>query len=129
MNKWQQKYLIRFILGMLGYAILLALSFGLVGDGRVDNPWLAALVALLPIAPFLNAIAAIIHNVRSQDELKQRIHLEAVLVTTLITGSVTISYGLLETTQLVPHLPIVFIAPFMIFVWGFATIIISHRYN
>ncbi len=129
MKRWERKYLVRFILGMVGYSILLPLSLILVGDGRVEQPWLAVLVTLLPIAPFLNAMTAVIHNVRSQDELYKRIHLEAVLVTTLLTGAVTFSYGLLEASELVPPLPTVFIAPFMIFVWGIANIVISRRYN
>lgn len=129
MKSWERKYLVRFILGMVGYSILLPLSLILVGDGRIEQPWLAALVTLLPIAPFLNAMMAIIHNVRSQDELYRRIHLEAVLVTTLLTGAITFSYGLLEASELVPPLPTVFIAPFMIFVWGIANTIISRRYN
>lgn len=129
MKRWERKYLVRFILGMVGYSILLPLSLILVGDGRVEQPWLAVLVTLLPIAPFLNAMTAVIHNVRSQDELYRQIHLEAVLVTTLLTGAVTFSYGLLEASELVPPLPTVFIAPFMIFVWGIANIIISRRYN
>ncbi len=129
MKSWERKYLVRFILGMVGYSILLPLSLILVGDGRIEQPWLAVLVTLLPIAPFLNAMMAVIHNARSQDELYRRIHLEAVLVTTLLTGAITFSYGLLEASELVPPLPTVFIAPFMIFVWGIANTIISRRYN
>lgn len=129
MKNWERKYLVRFILGMVGYSILLPLSLILVGDGRVEQPWLAILVTLLPIAPFLNAMTALIHNVRSQDEMQRRIHLEAVLVTTLLTGAITFSYGLLEASELVPPLPTVFIAPFMIAVWGISNAIISRRYD
>lgn len=129
MKGWQRKYLIRFILGMAGYSILLPISLILVGNGRVQQPWLAVMVTLLPIAPFLNAMTALIHNVRSQDEMQQRIHLEAVLVTALLTGALTFSYGLLEVSELVPPLPTFMIAPFMILVWGIANIVISRRYN
>jgi hypothetical protein len=129
MTSWQRKYLVRFILGMVGYSILLPLSLILVGDGRIDQPWLAILVTLLPIAPFLNAMTAVLHNVRDRDELQRRIHLEAILVTALLTGAITFSYGLLEATELVPPLPTVFIAPFMIAVWGIANLVISRRYN
>ena len=129
MKNWNRKYLIRFIMGMVGYSILLPLSLIVVGDGRVEQPWLAVLVALLPIAPFVNAMTALMHNVREQDELQRRIHLEAVLVTTLLTGAVTFSYGLLEASELVPPLPTVFIAPFMIAVWGITHTVISRRYD
>ena len=129
MKNWERKYLVRFILGMAGYSILLPLSLILVADGRVEQTWLAVMIALLPIAPFLNAMTALIHNVRSQDEMQRRIQLEAVLVTALLTGAVTFSYGLLEASELVPPFPTVMIAPFMIFVWGIANIVISRRYN
>ncbi|MCB8950260.1 MAG: hypothetical protein H6653_19815 [Ardenticatenaceae bacterium] len=129
MKNWNRKYLIRFIMGMVGYSILLPLSLIVVGDGRVEQPWLAVLVALLPIAPFVNAMTAVLHNVREQDELQRRIHLEAVLVTTLLTGAVTFSYGLLEASELVPPLPTLFIAPFMIAVWGITHTVISRRYD
>lgn len=129
MKRWERKYFIRFLSGMVGYSILLPISLIVVGDGRVEQPWLAILVALLPIVPFLNAMTAIVQNVRSQDELFRRIHLEAMLVTALLTGAITFSYGLLETTGLVPPLPTVFIAPAMISIWGIANAIISRRYN
>ena len=129
MNRWNKRYLLRFILGMAGYSILLPISLIVVGDGRVEQPWLAVLVALMPVAPFLNAMTAVMHNVRSQDELFRQIQLEAVLVTTLLIGALTFSYGLLETTGLVPPLPTVFIAPMMIAIWGVANVVISRRYN
>ncbi|WP_420641424.1 hypothetical protein [Candidatus Leptofilum sp.] len=129
MNNWQRKYLIRFITGMAGYSILLPLSLIVADNGRIQQPWLAILIALLPIVPFLNAMTAVVQNVRHQDELHRRIHLEAILVTALLTGAVTFSYGLLEASELVPPLPTVFIAPFMIAVWGIANFIITRRYD
>ncbi|WP_420628588.1 hypothetical protein [Candidatus Leptofilum sp.] len=129
MKNWQRKYLVRFIIGMAGYSILLPISLIVVGGGRVQQPWLAILIALLPIAPFLIAMTATVQNVRHQDEMQHRIHLEAILVTTLLTGAITFSYGLLEALELVPALPTVLIAPFMIVVWGIANRVITRRYD
>lgn len=129
MKNWERKYFLRFISGMVGYSILLPLSLIVAGNGRMEQPWLAVLIALMPIIPFVNAMVAIVQNVRSQDELFRRIHLEAMLITALLTGAVTFSYGLLEASELVPPLPTVFIAPFMIAVWGIANNIIARRYN
>lgn len=129
MNHWERRYLIRFILGMAGYSILLPLSLIVADSERAGQPWLAVLVALMPVAPFLLAMTAVLHNVRSQDELQRRIHLEAILVTTLLTGAITFSYGLLQASELVPPLPTFLIAPFMITVWGIANQLISRRYN
>ncbi|MCA9919658.1 MAG: hypothetical protein KC445_16990 [Anaerolineales bacterium] len=129
MNRWEKRYLIRFILGMVGYSILLPLSIIVAQRESVERPWLAVLVALLPVAPFLNAMTAVLHNVRSQDELFRKIQLEAVLVTALLVGALTFSYGLLEASELVPPLPTVFIAPCMIAVWGIANAAISRHYS
>ena len=129
MKKWERKYLVRFLQGMIGYSILLPLSLIVVGGGRVEQTWLAVLIVLLPMAPFSNAMLALIRNVQSQDELYHRIHLEAVLITALLTGGLSFTYGLLEASELVPPLPTIFIAPFMIFTWGIANVAVSRRYN
>ncbi|MEZ4594123.1 MAG: hypothetical protein R3D55_23725, partial [Chloroflexota bacterium] len=73
MNHWKKRYLVRFLLGMVGYSILLPLSLIVVDSGRAEEPWLAIVVVLLPVIPFLNAMTAVLQNVRSQDELFQRI--------------------------------------------------------
>jgi hypothetical protein len=122
MRNWQRRHLFRFIAGMAGYSILLPLSLIVVGDGRVENPWLAVLVVLMPILPFLNAMSAVVQNARTLDEMQRRIHLEAVLFTALLTGGLTFTYGLLEVNEMVPPLPSVFIAPFMIMVWGISNV-------
>ncbi len=129
MNQWNKRYLTRFILGMTGYSILLPLSLIVADGGNIEQPWLAALVALMPIAPFLLAMTAVLQNMRHQDELQQQIDLQAALVVLLLTGAISFSYGLLEASELVPPLPTVFIAPFMIAVWGIAKLVISRRYN
>lgn len=126
---WQNKYLFRFVSGMAGYAVLIGLLLMLLDKGRLTNGWVAFLVALLPIFPFFNAVTAIIQNMQSQDEMQQRIQLESVMITALLTAGSTLCYGLLEATELVPHIPLFFIAPFMIFVWGIARFAVSRRYS
>jgi hypothetical protein len=119
----------RFIAGMLGYIILLPASLLLLNSERPDNVAVAVVVALIPVLPFLYAMFAVVGNVRRQDEMQRRIHLEAVLITALLTGAATFSYGLLEAAELAPDLSMVFVAPFMIVVWGIANVLISRRYG
>ncbi len=129
MKDSESKHLRRFVAGMLGYVILLPASLLLLNSGRVGNTAVAVIVALLPVLPFLYAMAAVIGNVRQQDEMQRRIHLEAVLITTLLTGAATFSYGLLESAELVPELSMVFVAPFMIALWGITNTLVSRRYG
>lgn len=131
----QGKYGRRFVFGMVGYLILLPVSLLLLrsdflaGRETAVITILAALVAVLPALPFLVIIAALVGGVRAQDEFQQRVNLESVLITALITGGLTFSYGLLESAGLVPPISFIFIAPFMIVVWGAANAVISRRYG
>jgi hypothetical protein len=129
MKEWQQPYLWQFIGGMIGYAILLVISLLVIGSEMVENTAVSILITLIPMLPLLYAIAAVVRNVRQQDELAQRIHLEAILITALITGGITFSYGLLEAASFVPSLPMTVVAPFMIIVWGVANNLISRHYD
>ncbi|HJS28008.1 MAG TPA: hypothetical protein VJ768_00185 [Anaerolineales bacterium] len=128
MNEWERTFRNRFIAGMAGYIAVLPASLLLIGSNRIENLAAVAVVSLLPTLPLIYAMAAVVGNARQQEELKRRIHYEAVLVTALLTGGLTFSYGLLERAEIVPHLPLIIIAPFMIAVWGIAARIISRRY-
>ena len=89
---------------------------------------LAGLLALSLVIPLFYMMAAIVDRVRPQDELIRRINLESVLVTVLLTGGLTFSYGLLQSVELAPDFPLIFIAHFMIMVWGVTNAIIT-RYD
>jgi hypothetical protein len=135
MTGLQGKYGKRFIIGMATYVILLLISLLLLQSSYLSeretavSTIAAVLVALLPIIPFLFVMTAVIGQVRQQDELKKRIHLEAVLITALLTGGLTFSYGLLHANGLVPDLPFIVIAPFMIMVWGATNALVSRWYG
>jgi hypothetical protein len=129
------KYQKRFIVGMLGYLILLPVSLLLLrsepfaGRETLLTAVAAVFIALMPVLPFIYVITAVIGNVRQQDELHQRMNLEAVLITALLTGGLTFSYSLLEASGLVPKLPLTVIAPSMVLIWGAANSYVSRRYG
>lgn len=135
MLRMQGKHGKRFITGMVAYTILLPVSLFLLQSELLAEratavaTIAAVIIALLPVAPFLYAMTAVIGQVRELDELKKRIHLEAVLITAFLTGGLTFSYGLLEASDLVPDLPLIVIAPLMILLWGLANAVVSRRYG
>jgi hypothetical protein len=114
---------------MVGYIILLPASLFIIGSDRIGNQILLIVITLIPVVPLLYAMAGVVQNARQQDEMKRRIHYEAVLVTALLTGGLTFSYGLLERAGIVPPVSLVVIAPFMIVAWGISRFLISHRYD
>jgi hypothetical protein len=135
MADYQGKHRRRFIIGMAAYVILLPLSLLLLQSELLSEretavaALSAVLVALIPVIPFLYVMTAVIGQVRELDEMKKRIHLEAVLITALLTGGLTFSYGLLQSSGFVPDLPLVVIAPFMILIWGAANAVVSRRFE
>lgn len=129
MKGWNKKYLIRFVVAMGVYVLLLPASLFLIESDFIESTAVKWAVVLLPVIPFLFAITAVLHNVRAADELDQKIHLDSILITTLVTGGLTFSYGLLESSELLPHLPTIIIAPAMIGIWGISTAIITRRYR
>lgn len=129
MKDWKRPFLIRFVGGMVGYAILLVAALLAVGSKWVVNTAVSVIVILFPMLPLLYAMTAVVNNIRQQDELIQHIHLESILITALLTGGLTFSYGLLEAAELVPSLPMVIVAPSMILIWGITNNLISRRYR
>ena len=129
MNEWSNPHRRRFIIGMIGYMITVPLAVVLLAGDRIESTVAGVLIALLPVLPFTFAMAGVIGNVRSQDEFQQRVHLEAVLVSALLTGAVTFSVGLLEAAELIPVVSMIWVAPFMIITWGAANALIRRRYQ
>lgn len=128
MKEWKTKYLIQFWGGMIGYMFLIPFSAALISN-QVFGGTMRYIIAILPALPLAIAIHATVRNVRQLDEMQRKIHFESVLASLLLTGGVTFTYGLLETSQLVPHMPNLLVAPMMILFWGAALSLIKRRYD
>lgn len=129
MKNWSAPYARYFVLGMFGYTVTIILAAFLLGGDYIDNPAVAIVVALLPVVPFVYAMIGVVGNARSKDEMQQRVYLESVLITSLLTGALTFSYGLLEMFDLAPHIPVFWVAPLMIVLWGISNVIVGRRYG
>lgn len=119
-------YTLRFTLAMTAYAIAIVGS-RLLMDAMPDSLWRVSL-ALIPIIPVGLALWAFLTFLSQMDELQQRIQLKAFAFAALTTGMLSFSYGLLETAGL-PHLPLVWILPTMIMLWGLSVGVLTRRYR
>lgn len=120
-------YLRRFWIGMVLYAALLIVT--VTWRARLGDGLLPALFVLLPMLPAVYAMVAVFQSVQQQDELIRRIHVESILITALATAAITFGWGLLEAAQLIPPMPVIWIAPGMIAIWGIANALIARRYT
>jgi hypothetical protein len=83
------------------YGALLLLARGLLGNGGFSGP-AEVLIALLPVPAAVAALIVIISQVRSLDELQQRIRLVALAVSFSGTLLITFSWGFLEGVGIEP---------------------------
>jgi hypothetical protein len=126
MQNAAKTYTRRFMLAMTVYSITIVGTSLLMGT-MPDAPGRIPL-ALIPVIPIGFALWAFLTYLNQMDELQQRIQLKAFAFAALTTGMLSFSYGMLETAGL-PHLPLVWILPTMIALWGLSVGVLSWRYR
>lgn len=125
-----RQYMREFIPAMGGYMLALPVSILLLL--RVDMPIaLKVAVALLPVVPMLLVMRAMLRHMLRQDEMQQRVELQAVAITCAVIGIATFSLGFLQNVRLLPSPPwlLLWILPLMIGSYGIARALISRRYR
>lgn len=95
----RRRYLREFIPAMAGYVIGLFLSMWLLK--RVDEPMLRALIALLPVAPVVFVVRALIRYIRDADELQRQIELESVSLATALVSMLYLAGGFLQMAKVI----------------------------
>jgi O-antigen/teichoic acid export membrane protein len=126
MNNAGRSYLKEFGGAMAAYVVVLLVAITIV-NANPTAPW-RYVVVVLPVVPLCFALLAFLRYFRRMDELQRRIQLEALAFSFGVTTIVTITYGFLERAG-APHLPLVWVAPLMIGLWGLGAGIASRHYQ
>lgn len=121
-----KQYIVEFGLSMILYALAIFLSISFLVSNP-DSPWRVG-ISLLPILPATLATLAVLRALKRLDELQQRIQLMSFATSFAIVGLATFTYGFLENVGF-PHIPYVWVFPFMIATWGFSTPIVARAYK
>lgn len=98
---------------------------------RIDDlpRWVLIVAALAPLLPALLMLRAYVIFLNGIDEFQRRIQTEGVLIAAAVIGFGTFAYGFLEEWAGLPHLPLVWVLPALIGVWGLAVYILLWRYK
>lgn len=125
-----QRYLREFLPAMLGYVIVLPISIVLLLRAELPTAGKVA-VALLPVLPMVFVVRAMLRHMLRQDELQQRIELQAVAITCAVIGMATFSLGFLQNVRLLPSPPwaMLWVLPLMIVVYGVVRFLLARRYR
>ncbi len=124
-----KRYLRRFMPAMIIYVVLLEFGAQYYNESKPEG-WIVWALALAPVAPLLYAIRAMGLLYKEQDDQFEREKMAFAFVwSTCVTMAVCVTWGLLETFQLVPHLWMWVLFPFWAVCFGIAQGIATWRYR
>jgi hypothetical protein len=117
---------------MLGAGIVYiaaVLGASLAIKGLAPPQWVAALLALAPIAPALLMLSAQLRHMRTLDEFQRRVQSEAVLIAAGLTAFATLAYGQLEDMAGFPDISMMWVFPALCVAWSIAKLFVQRRYT
>lgn len=122
----KKQYLVEFGLSIVLYIAVIFLSISFL-VANPDSPW-RAWISILPMLPAVLATIAVIRALKRMDELQQRIQLMSFAISFAVVGLTTFTYGFLENVGF-PHIPYVWVFPYMIATWGFSLPVVARLYK
>lgn len=98
---------------------------------RIDDlpRWALIAAALAPLLPALLMLRACVIFLNGVDEFQRRLQTNGMLIAAAVVGFGTFAYGFLEEWADFPHLPLLWVFPALIGVWGLAVCILRLRYK
>lgn len=123
----QKRYFKEFGISMGLYIVLLIGSIAVLTNFELPKA-AQIVVTLIPVIPTIFVVIAVMRALRDSDELQQKIQLQAVTFSAIVTGLITFTYGFLENVGF-PHLPSLFIFPLMLALWGIGAGIFARNYQ
>lgn len=97
---------------------------------NLDLPqWLVILAALAPLIPALMMLRAYATFLNGIDEFQRRIQTDSMLISAAIVGFGSFAYGFLEEWADFPHVPLLWVFPALIGIWGLAACVVRLRYK
>jgi len=108
-----------------------AFVFGGAYATRIEGlpQWVLIVAALAPLLPALLMLRAYAIFLKGIDEFQRRIQSEAMLYSAAIVGFGSFAYGFLEEWADFPHVPLIWVFPALIGVWGAAACVLRLRYK
>jgi CHASE2 domain-containing sensor protein len=128
MNPAAKRYTRRFLFWMAVYSVTVIATSSILDGLDIAAPARIAL-ALTPVLPTLMALREFIIFWRAMDEVQARINAEAILIAAGVVGFGSFAWGWVELWMDLPFIPMIWILPALIAVWGVARVFVSRRYQ
>lgn len=91
--------------------------------------WAVICIALAPLAPALLMLRAYAVFLNGIDEFQRRIQTDSIMISAAVVGFGSFAYGFLEEWAGFPHLPLIWVLPALIGIWGLVACIVRLRYK
>jgi len=110
------------------YIVVTYASVYTLKNAGIEHFGLRTLIALLPMLPIAWVGIIIMRFIRSLDEMQQKIQLESVVFSAVMTGLLTGAYGFMEGVGY-PELDTVWIMPMLMILWVVGQALARRRYQ
>ncbi len=124
-----RRYFIEFGGAMLLYSVSVPLT--VILEDRLEPQGAQALaIAMIPVIPTLLALWAFLRQFWRMDELQRRVVSEAMVIAALVVGLGSFALGwVLAVMGAGVPVPLLWVMPALIGVWGVAMIFVKRRYS
>jgi cation transport ATPase len=123
-----KRYRNQMLIWAITYCTVTYASVYTLKNAGIENFGLRTLIALLPMIPIAWVGVIIMRFIRSLDEFQQKIQLEAVVFSAVLTALLTGAYGFLEGVGY-PKLDTIWILPMLMILWVVGQALARRRYQ
>jgi hypothetical protein len=123
-----KRYRNQMLVWAVTYCVVTYASVYTLKNFGIENFALRTLIALLPMLPIAWVGIIIMRFIRSLDELQQKIQLEAVIFSAVMTGLLTGAYGFMEGVGY-PELDTIWVLPMLMVLWVVGQALARRRYQ
>ena len=123
-----KRYRRQMLIWAITYCVVTYASVYTLKNAGIEHFGLRTLIALLPMLPIAWVGIIMLRFIRSLDEMQQKIQLEAVVFSAVMTGLFTGAYGFMEGVGY-PELDTVWIMPMLMVLWVGGQMLARRRYR
>ena len=129
MDTQAKTYAQNMIMASLAYAALMMGSRYLLQLHIFDNFWGQFFIALSPALPGSAMVYVIYRHFKSQDEYLRKVIGESIMISALIVGMISFTYGMIEGFLNFPKLGLVWVLPALFAFQGIALCFVHRHYQ
>ena len=128
MNKAVKRYTVR-MLAAFGFYTVAVVGLNLLDDNLDLAQWLRISLSLVPVLPAIAMVFIALTFIRTLDEVQQRVITESMLVSAIVVGLASFTWGFLEGVMSLPEISLIWVLPALVGLQGVLMPLVRQRYR